>query len=96
LPLSLRTRKRSFAECVEFPRWVVSVSVLIIGFVFWMGAVADDTGKLLKVGIGSLLYFAAVAGTAAFSLYGGLGRNSRRTPYDRRFRFRGRSGHRAG
>ncbi len=94
--MPLRARKRSFAESVEFPRWVVSVSVLIIGFVFWMGAVTDDTGKLLRVGIGTLLYFAAVAAPAAFSLYGGVGRAARRAPHDRRFRFRGRSGHRAG
>jgi hypothetical protein len=41
-----------------------------------MGAVVDDTGKLLKLGLGSLIYFAVVVGTAAFSLRGGLVRHS--------------------
>ena len=90
-----RPPKRSFAESVEFPRWVVCVAVLIIGFVFWLGAVSDNTGKLLKLGIGSILYFAAIAGMAACSLYAGSERNARRGPWDRRLRCRGRSGRRA-
>lgn len=65
-----RARKRSFAESVEFPRWVVSVSVVIIGFVFWLGAVSESGARMRVSGLGSALYFAAVAGVAAFSLYG--------------------------
>jgi hypothetical protein len=64
-----RPRKRTFAESVKFPRWIVSVSVLIIGFVFWLGAVSEGGGAKMS-GLGSALYFAAVAGVAAFSLYG--------------------------
>jgi hypothetical protein len=93
--VSFRPRKRSFAASVEFPRWVVSASVLIIGFVFWLGAVSDSTGKPLKLGVGSLLYFAAVLGTAALSLYAKPPRTSRRAPYNHRMRYRSRSGNRA-
>jgi len=87
--ISLRLRKRNFVDSVSFPRWVVSLSILIIGFVFWLGAAADPALRLPTTGIGSIFYFAALAGTAAVPLYAGTGRQTRRDRYEQRFRFRG-------
>jgi hypothetical protein len=59
---------------------VVSASVLMIGFVFRLGAASDPAGKLRTPGVGSIFCFAAVAGAAAFPLYAGSPRSSRRAP----------------
>ena len=64
-----RRRKRRFAECVEFPRWVVAAGVLLIGLILLLGALADDSGKLRMPGAGSVLYLAAVIGVAAVLFY---------------------------
>ena len=70
-----RGRKRSFAESVEFPRWVVAAGVLLIGLVLLLGALADDSGKLRMPGAGSVLCMAAV-GVAAVLSYSRRSRHS--------------------
>ena len=72
-----RRRKRSSAESVEFPRWVVAAGVLLIGLILLLGALADDSGKLRMPGAGSVLYLAAVIGVAAVLLYSRRSRHSR-------------------
>ena len=74
--VSPRPRKRSFVESVEFPRRVVGAFVLIIGLVFWLGAISDAAGMLWIPGVGSMCYFAAVIGVAAFLVYGDRNRRS--------------------
>lgn len=70
-----RPRKRSFAESVEFPRWVVAAGVLLIGFMLLLGALSDASGELRTPGLGSVLYMAAVAGIASLLIYTGRRRH---------------------
>jgi hypothetical protein len=62
-------------ESVEFPRWVVAASILLIGLVLLLGALADNSGKLRMPGAGSVLCMAAV-GVAAVLSYSRRSRHS--------------------
>lgn len=65
----VRSRKRSFAESVEFPRWVLAAEVVLIGFMLLLAALSDSSGKVRTPGAGSILYMAAVLGVAALLIY---------------------------
>lgn len=58
--LSSRGRKRSFAESVEFPRWVVGAGIMLIGFMLFLALILNPDGKLRKPGIAEYLFLAAV------------------------------------
>ena len=77
-PVSLRLRRRSFVDSVSFPRWVVSASILLIGFVFWLGAASDPRLKISAGRLASLVYFAVVALGAAWALWMDSGADGRR------------------
>lgn len=63
--LSSQVRKRKFVESVEFPRWIVAVGVLLIGFMLLLAETSDRDGNLNNPGIGGYLLIAAVVTIAA-------------------------------
>ena len=76
--LAPRAGKQSFAESVEFPRWVLAVSVLWIGLTLLLGAIADPHGTLRRPGIGGYLYAGAVVVVAIMiARLDGKGRTAR-------------------
>ena len=64
-----RSPKRSFAESVEFPRWILAAGVLLIGLMLLVATLADDSGKLNTPGTASVLYLTALIGIAAALIY---------------------------
>lgn len=77
-----RAQERRFAKSVAFPRWIGAPFVLVIGFMLWIGVLADPSGKLKMPGPGSILYLAPVIAVAAYLAYadrtGNSSRKSRR------------------
>jgi hypothetical protein len=66
-----RPRKRSVADSVEFPRFILAAGVLVIGIILLFGALADASGKLSAPGIGSAIYMAVVVGIVIALIYVG-------------------------
>jgi hypothetical protein len=68
--------RRSFAESAGFPRWIVAVGVLLVGFILWLAAFSDASGKVGMPGPGSVIYLASVLGVVAFLIYFGHSRRA--------------------
>ena len=62
---SSRARKRSFAESAEFPRGILALVILLVGFVLLVAALSDAAGKLARPGIGTYFYIAALIAIVA-------------------------------
>ena len=58
--LASRGRRRSIAGSVEFPRWVVSAGIVLIGFMLFLALISNPEGTLRKPGIAEYLFLAAV------------------------------------
>jgi uncharacterized membrane protein len=67
--LSSRVRKRRFIETVEFPRGLLTIVVLLVGFVLLVAGLSEPSGELKKPGLGAYIYIAAVVGVAAYLLF---------------------------
>ena len=74
--LSNRSQERRFTKSVAFPRWITVPFVLLVGFMLWIGVLADPSGKLRMPGIGSIFYVVVVIGVAAFLAYADRNRDS--------------------
>ena len=61
-----RSQERRFAKSAAFPEWITIPFVLLIGFMLWIGVLADPSGKMRRPSIGSILYTLAVIAIAAF------------------------------
>jgi len=60
------TQERRVTKSVAFPRWILAVVFLIVGFILWTGVLAGASGKLRIPRVDSLFYVAAVVAMTAF------------------------------
>jgi hypothetical protein len=67
--MSAGSRKRSFEKTVEFPRWIVAASILLIGIMLLLGALSDASGRLKIPGVGSAFYLSLIIAIAAIVIY---------------------------
>ena len=71
-----RSQERRFIRSAAFPRWIVVGFVLVIGFMLWIGVLADPSGRLRVPGVGSIFYVAAVVGVVVYLAYADRNRDS--------------------
>jgi len=64
-----KARSRSFVSSVGFPRPVVALGVLIIGFMLFLGAISDAAGNLTRPGVVGFIYLAALISLAVYLFY---------------------------
>ena len=88
--LLFRARKRSFAESVEFPRWIATIGVLLIALVLLLAVLSDPDGKLSRPGLGGYLYIAGVVGVVTFLAYADRNRDSAGKNRENRPGYKGR------
>lgn len=69
-----RARKRTWAETVEFPRWIAAAGIVAIGLILLLARLSDTSGNVSRPGLGAILYLASLAGLAAWIVYAGRGR----------------------
>lgn len=73
-----RSRRRTFAESVEFPRWILAAETVLIGLMLLLGALSDSSGAVRSPGVGSIVFIAAVIGIAVAVIHRGRNRSSDR------------------
>jgi hypothetical protein len=64
-----RSRKRSLAESVEFPRWIVAAGIGLIGFMLFLAAISDSAGKLGSPRVREYVFLGAVVVSSAGVAY---------------------------
>ncbi|MBV8846518.1 MAG: hypothetical protein JO307_27245 [Bryobacterales bacterium] len=69
-----KVRSRNFVSSLEFPRAVVALAILIIGFMLFLGSIADANGQLQRPGVFGIVFLMLVVFVGGFLMGSARGR----------------------
>jgi hypothetical protein len=66
-----KARSRNFVNSLEFPRTVVALGILIIGFMLLLAGFFDAEGNLTQSKLSVVLYLTSLISLALYLIYSG-------------------------